>query len=473
MRKLNSKGITLVALVVTIVVLIILAGVTLASLTGEKGIIKEARTAKELAEKASLEEQVDLAIIKAEQKHRNPGIDDVIEELKSSKVISKDEQVNKETGAIITDLGYEITGKLDDYIGKVSTGDNEGNTSGGNTTGNNTTGGDATNPSKPTTLPNTENTKPFLPEDSEIISDSLETGVIIKDKNNNEWVWIEVPKSIYTSTTTNTDYSVIERAMQTYATDYRNYDTYYSCSDKYYEYSSIQPFENATEYNNHKNSMLKSVFENGGFYIGRYETGTEEPRFSYNTESEPLIQRDKRPYNFVGWTHAQEAVQKLAIDEKTSSLMFGIQWDLVLKFIEVKGGKTQNQLKKDSTTWGNYKDMTFEITRGFYSSDPGIRTSWDSKKYTKPIGTGILCTTGVSDRNSVLGIYDLAGNLYELTLEAESRNQRIVVRGGNGLNSGISGTWSDGTEYVGGVGSRNTFDSYYGTAWCGFRATLW
>ncbi len=51
-----NKGITLVALVVTIVVLLILAGVTISNLTGEKGIIKEAKTAKELTEKAALEE---------------------------------------------------------------------------------------------------------------------------------------------------------------------------------------------------------------------------------------------------------------------------------------------------------------------------------------------------------------------------------------------------------------------------------
>ncbi len=230
MKKWNTRGITLVALVITIVVLILLAGVTLASLTGEKGIIKEARTAKELAEKASLEEQVDLAIIKAEQKYRNPGMNDVIEELKNSKIISKNEQVNQETGAIRTDLGYEITGKLDDYIGKISTGDNEGNTSGGNgTIGGNTTGGGTTNPPT-TTLPSTEDTKPFLPEGAEIIEGSnLDTGLVIRDTNNNEWVWIEVPKSIYTSTTTSTDYTVIENAMANYAKDYHSR----SSSDKF------------------------------------------------------------------------------------------------------------------------------------------------------------------------------------------------------------------------------------------------
>ena len=152
-EKSTNKGITLIALVVTIIILLILAGVTLVSLTGEKGLIKEARTAKELSEKAALEEQVELAIIKAEQKHRNPGIDDVIQEIINNKVISNADQVNKDTGAIRTDAGYEITGKLDDYIGKVSVGD--GNTTeGGNTSG----GGDTPTPPTPS-IPTVEEVK--------------------------------------------------------------------------------------------------------------------------------------------------------------------------------------------------------------------------------------------------------------------------------------------------------------------------
>ncbi len=451
----TSKGITLVALVVTIVVLIILAGVTLASLTGEKGIIKEARTAKELAEKASLEEQVDLAIIKAEQKHRNPTIDDVIEEIKNNKVISNSDQVNKETGAIRTDLGYEITGKLDDYIGKTSTGDNEGNTSGGNgttggnTTGNNTGGGTTNPPEEKPSLPNTDNTKPFLPEDSEIISDSLETGVIIKDKNNNEWVWIEVPKTIYNSTTTDTDYTAIETAMQSYASVYRDSDY----SDTFYS-TAQHGFANETEYNNHKNSMLKSVFENGGFYIGRYETGTQTARFSSSDSlTTPVIQRDMYPYNFITCSQAQTKATELATGGKTSSLLFGIQWDLVMKFIEEKGAKTQEELKTNSESWGNYYSVTFDITRGLYTIAPTTSGSWNrasgTSKYTKPASTSTLLTTGVTERNSVLGIYDLAGNVLEWTLEKPtSTSNPCVIRGGafNGIGSSTTSTYRTGSN---------------------------
>lgn len=115
----NQKGITLIALVITIVILLILAGVGIGSITGEKRTIQEAKNAKELAEKAALEEQIEAAILIAKQKHRNPTLDDVIDEIKNSEIITNPEQVNQKTGAVTTNLGYVIEGKLDEYIRKI------------------------------------------------------------------------------------------------------------------------------------------------------------------------------------------------------------------------------------------------------------------------------------------------------------------------------------------------------------------
>ena len=181
--------------------------------------------------------------------------------------------------------------------------------------------------------------------------------------------------------------------------------------------------------------MLESVFINGGFYIGRYEVGTDTARTSSSADlTTPLIQRDKYPYNRITCSQAQTLAKQLSIGGKTSSLMFGIQWDLVLKYIETKGGKTQNQLKTDSKTWGNYKEATFSITRGEYLSG----STWNTvTSYTKPASNsrGVLLTTGATDRNSVLGIYDLAGNVDEWTLEYSSQFSGSIrypctIRGG-------------------------------------------
>ena len=65
-RKLkNEKAITLIALVITVIVLLILAAVTISSLTGENGILSNATKSKEKTEIANEEEQVKLAAISA------------------------------------------------------------------------------------------------------------------------------------------------------------------------------------------------------------------------------------------------------------------------------------------------------------------------------------------------------------------------------------------------------------------------
>ena len=289
-------------------------------------------------------------------------------------------------------------------------------------------------------LPSTEYTKPFLPSGAEVIEDDLSKGVVIKDSNGNYWTWIEVPKSIYTNIaynggtapTSSTDYAKIESTMQNYAKVYRS-------SNKDIWHSEEQHgFKNVEEYNNHKNTMLKSVYENGGFYIGRYEAGTKTLRTSSGANlTTPVIQEGAYPYNYVTNKQAQGKSKELATGGRTSSLMFGIQWDLVLKHIENKNGKTQIELKNDSTTWGNYRNATFEIHKGKYSIDRGKTFTEVTGTYTKP-ASGVLLTTGETEKNSVLNIYDLAGNEGEWTLEGNtSAKLPCINRGGDCYDTGL------------------------------------
>ena len=62
----NYKGITLIALVITIIVLLILAGVTIATLTGDNGLLQKATTAKQENEKAKELELIKLAVSAAQ-----------------------------------------------------------------------------------------------------------------------------------------------------------------------------------------------------------------------------------------------------------------------------------------------------------------------------------------------------------------------------------------------------------------------
>ena len=71
----NAKGITLIALVITIIVLLILAGVSIAMLTGQNGILTQAQNAKTTNENKSAEEKVKLAIMAARSQSETGALD--------------------------------------------------------------------------------------------------------------------------------------------------------------------------------------------------------------------------------------------------------------------------------------------------------------------------------------------------------------------------------------------------------------
>ena len=67
--KNNQKGITLVALVITIIVLLILAGVTIASLSGDNGILNRGKEAKQMNEIGQAIDQINLIAQEAIEEH--------------------------------------------------------------------------------------------------------------------------------------------------------------------------------------------------------------------------------------------------------------------------------------------------------------------------------------------------------------------------------------------------------------------
>ncbi len=272
---------------------------------------------------------------------------------------------------------------------------------------------------------------------------TIHEGLVVKDSNDNEWVWIEVPKTIYTTATSSEDYENIEKDMQTYASTYMDSDY----TDTWYNGCGIAT---QTEYNNLKNTMLKSVYEKGGFYIGRYEAGTVTARTANSdTLTRAVIQQSVYPYNYITCSDAQAASRDLVTGGKTSSLMFGIQWDLVLKFIETKGGKTQSELKTDSTQWGNYANSTFNITRGQYTTNPSITNSWITVDGNYQKNSALLTTAGMTNTNSTLNIYDLAGNVAEWTLEQNTADTNLPCsfRGGHYANTDNNNSCSYRTGY--------------------------
>ena len=341
----------------------------------------------------------------------------------------------------------------------------------GSSTGGNTTGGDDKPPTSD--LPSTDKTTPYYPDTTftKLEGTKLDNGLVIRDSEGNEYVWIEVPKTAEVYPTaglkitnfTEAEYTAIETDLHTYTNYYRNGTSY---TDTYY--SDATTGLTSAQYTTLKQKMLKSVYENGGFWIGRYEAGIAENRTSKDidlatapaplstsktgTEENPIY---PYPYTYVTCSQAQTIASKISTGKSyTSSLMFGVQWDLVLKHIEVKEvakGTTlatiQSALRSDSSSWGNYYNSSFTIDRGKYADykSRSLSTTWtpynqttsnnfvnsSSVKQTQSEGKGILLTTGASDACKKMNIYDLAGNVSEWTLEYTANTSLpCALRGG-------------------------------------------
>ena len=475
----SNKGITLIALVITIIVLLILAAVTINALSGDNGILKRAKDAKEQTNEKNQEEM----------------------------------------------------GKLDDYKGTIDQyADGTGGGSGGGT-GTNFTNIDTAK----------SNPAGAVPAGSTVIEPDASKGIVIKDSNNNEWVWIEVPKDTAfsgltidtTGTLTEQNYTDIKNKLIAYAGVYRKGDVTQSCNwtDEWYaedgdelvtaSTSNLTETQKALtngcgltydEYKTAYQKMLKSVYTYGGFWIGRYEAGIEGSitdltkartrgttgpggttgPVSYdgtsvkvlklatvttqsdntNTLPKAISQKDAIPYNYVYCSEAQVLSKEMTPNSNyTSSLMFGIQWDLVCKYLEVKGGLSESDIKEDSSSWGNYENAKIEnITSGKYAVyKNGSLGTWTqiSGTYTKPNTRpdyDTLLSTGISEYVKKMNIYNFASNEAEWTLEKNSNsNVPCVDRGG------FYGFYS----YIYPASSRSfslTTDSGIGT---GFRPALY
>lgn len=94
----EQKGITLVALVITIIVLLILAGVSIAMLTGDNGILNKATTAKDETGKASVTEAVSLAISEIMANKVDPTYNELNTTTISKLAIQNDTSLSKGTG---------------------------------------------------------------------------------------------------------------------------------------------------------------------------------------------------------------------------------------------------------------------------------------------------------------------------------------------------------------------------------------
>ena len=180
-------------------------------------------------------------------------------------------------------------------------------------------------------------------------------------------------------------------------------------------------------------NLTKSIYKYGGFYIGRYEAGSKTPRTSSSGVTTLGIKQDMYPYIYVKWGDSMSSIGTTGAvylsnslyntNEygATSMLCTGACWDSMLDFI-----KDSKHSVTDSTKWGNYKNSeTYKIYRGslYNNSSWSLADTTNGTDVTK--GTSILLTTGATERNCSKNIYDVAGNCFEWTTESHSSSGRV------------------------------------------------
>ena len=101
----NERGITLVALVITIIVLLILAGVTLSMVMGDSGIFGKANSAKESTQLSNAEETIKLAVL-----------ENKVNSVSGDASLTND-QLKEEIAKKLTEQGYTVSGSTVTYYG--------------------------------------------------------------------------------------------------------------------------------------------------------------------------------------------------------------------------------------------------------------------------------------------------------------------------------------------------------------------
>ena len=181
-----------------------------------------------------------------------------------------------------------------------------------------------------------------------------------------------------------------------------------------YSYDTTNNYDQTNGIADQITELTKSIYKYGGFYIGRYEAGstTERQKSSSQTE-EFVVQQDKYPYVLVIWGINMSDVSIGAVYlcnnlysktntnyGATSMLCSGASWDSMLDFI-----KDSSHSVTDSTTWGNYSNSeTYKIYRGSLGVYSNSVYTWNAANATAGTevtkGDEILLTTGATERNS-------------------------------------------------------------------------
>ena len=497
-KRKEEKGITLIALAVTIIVMLILAGVTMAALTSENGIINQASKVKETSKVAKTEEEARLEYSNLIVEKQMEGHGEVTE---LSDVIGKLEENGYETaekdGKNYIKIGeyyYEI--KLENNQVSIAREKTEGITegNGGGSTG---IAGKKYDTDTKETIGGKEVSIPAgatvskIPGEYENVDNGIVIYIVNDDKANwenveymqktyDQFVWVPVENAVLdlSSTYSTLDnegikakvqeqikvgkypmaiktekqtegkdnyigvlygFSEVTEDRKTYvkvvpnsnwtpkATTYREpsalsgYDTSSNLSQVNSilntNYSDATSFGNALQ--SQYNEMVEKVKNAGGFWVGRYETSNMETKQVASKRGTTSGINNETWYKMYARQslYSNEVLKKVNTNNqttKTSSMIWGSQYDQIMIWMKGEASSEQAQSR------GKYY-----ITNGLGKGNYG-EIKIDGKKIEDGNDNpSAPASTGSQETYRVKNIYDLAGNVYEWTLEAHNTNDRV------------------------------------------------
>ena len=433
-QKEAQKGITLIALVITIIVLLILAGVSIAMLTGQNGILTQAQNAKTTNESKSAEEKVKLAVMGARADDGTLTVGKLRTELANY-------------GGTVEGDAFPVTATVD---GKSFTVDANGNVTvtGSSTepnppapTGQGTLGTVTGSETKNTTVKDSLGNQVVVPAGFKVVNKdaNVTDGIVVEDVSHSatagsQFVWIPVGEVVKDSagnkeTITlgryvfnedgkiDTALSKTEPGEQIQPSGYSDYFT--------------EGLKDSTTSNTHakdiedfKNKVTNTTH---GYYIGRYESRTSTERKSETDKlTQITVKPDEYVYNYTTQLQAAELSRRMYSDSNfESDLMNSYAWDTAIVFLQ----KFDNRANKTKP----------------YSRQNSLNNSLASQ------GTNNL---EVSKQDVICNVYDMASNCDEWTTETYSHSSYPCTdRGGyyfysNDYPSNRGGSTGSGTDRV-------------------------
>lgn len=264
-------------------------------------------------------------------------------------------------------------------------------------------------------------------------TNEIREGLVITDQidqngnsTGNEFVWIPVPDFDY----------FVRKDFSTLNINDEDFISTQATLNKYYEMTADGETvnQNANIDVKEVQELYKSVKDNKGFYIGRYETGiasNSERTSSSGTSATPVSKKDKYVYNYVQYVadvgNSILSIPQIARSMYSNSILcYGVQWDAIMRWFN-----------KD-TICRNY--LTQSSGKGNYSLSDIIKT-------------------GSNESYQIKNIYDIAGNVSEWTMETYDLDNKVTRGGQNGNNYSVS--------------YRESQLENYKSKKCGFRVSLY